>query len=208
MKTGTRRLALALTLGFALAGSACAPVIIGGAMVGGVLAATDRRTTGTQLEDQAIEIKALNRLRDLLGDRGHVNVTSYNRLALITGEVPTEADKAAVEQNVGSIDNVRSVVNELAVMGVSSLGQRSGDALLSAKVKATFVDAKDLMANAFKVTAERGTIYLMGRVTEREANTATELARSVTGVQRVVKVFEFITEAELAAMQPRQQPAR
>ena len=210
MKPDTRRRsALGLALVTALAGGAgCAPVVIGGAMVGGVLAATDRRTTGVQLEDQSIEFKAAARVRELLPDRGHVNVTSYNRMVLITGEVPSDADKTAVEQGIARIENVKSVVNELAVMGVSSFGQRSSDALLSAKVKATFVDAKDVMANAFKVVAERGTIYLMGRVTEREANVATELARSVPGVQRVVKVFETITEAELAAMQPKQTPAR
>ena len=196
-----RALAASLILGAAaLAG--CAPVIVGGAMIGGVLAATDRRTTGTQLEDQAIELKAMNRVREQFGERGHVNATSYNRLVLITGEVPTEADRAAVEQTISRIENVKSVVNELAVMGNSSLTSRSNDAILSSKVKATFIDAKDLMANAFKVTAERGTIYLMGRVTEREANTATELARSVSGVQRVVRVFEFISEAELARMLP------
>jgi osmotically-inducible protein OsmY len=194
--------AAALVLGAAALLAGCAPVIVGGAMVGGVLAATDRRTTGTQLEDQSIEIKARGRVREAIGDRGNVSVTSYNRLVLITGEVPSEADRSAVEQAVGRVENVKSVVNELAVMGNSSLTSRSNDAILSSKVKATFVDAKDLTANAFKVTAERGTVYLLGRVTEREAATATELARSVGGVQRVVRVFEFISEDELVRMLP------
>jgi osmotically-inducible protein OsmY len=189
--------------------SACAPVIVGGAVVGGALAATDRRTTGTQLEDQSIELKAMNRVREVLGDRGSVSSVSYNRVVLVVGEVPSEADKAAVERAVGAIENVRGVVNEVAVMGTSSLTSRTNDGVLSTKVKATFVDARNVMANAFKVTARRGTVYLMGRVTEREANTAVELARSVSGVQRVVKVFEYITEAELAAMQPKPaEPAR
>jgi osmotically-inducible protein OsmY len=202
-----RRLgAAALVLGAAALLAGCAPVIVGGAMVGGVLAATDRRTTGTQLEDQSIELKARSRVREAIGDRGNVSVTSYNRLVLITGEVPSEADRSAVEQAVARVENVKSVVNELAVMGNSSLTSRSNDAILSSKVKATFVDAKDLTANAFKVTAERGTVYLLGRVTEREAATATELARSVGGVQRVVRVFEFISEEELARMLP--QPPR
>jgi osmotically-inducible protein OsmY len=202
-------LALALVVLTATVGlSACVPVVVGGAMVGGALAATDRRTTGTQLEDQSIELKALSRSRELLGDRGQVSHTSYNRIVLLSGEVPTDADKAAVEQAVGRIENVRGVVNELAVMGPSSLGSRANDRLLSTKVKATFVDAKDVFANAFKVTAERGVIYLMGRVTEREANTAVELARSVSGVVRVVKVFEYITEAELVTLQPQVAPAR
>jgi len=112
--------------------------------------------------------------------------------------VPAEADRTAVEQTVSRIENVRSVVNELAVMGNSSLTSRSNDAILSAKVKATFVDAKDLQANAFKVYTERGTVYLLGRVTEREANRAADLARTISGVQKVVRVFEILTEAELA----------
>jgi osmotically-inducible protein OsmY len=183
--------------------SACAPLLVGGAAVGSVMVFSDRRTSGTQLEDQAIELKAMNRIRDVVGERAHVNVNSYNRVALITGEVPSEADRGAVEQAVARVENVRSTINELAVMGSTSLTARSNDAILSSKVKATFVDAKDLLANAFKVVTERGTVYLMGRVTEREANRATELARSVSGVQKVVRVFEIITEAELADMAPK-----
>jgi osmotically-inducible protein OsmY len=181
--------------------SACA-LVVGGAMVGGTMVAIDRRTTGTQLEDQTIESKASNRVRELVGDRGHVNVTSYNRTVLLTGEVPTEADRTAVEQAVQRIENVRSTVNELAVMPPSSMSTRSNDSFLTGKVKATFVDAKDLQANAFKVVTERGTVYLMGRVTEREATRATDLARTVSGVQKVVRVFDIVTEAELAATQP------
>ena len=178
--------------------SACAPLIVGGAMVGGAFMVTDRRTSGAQVEDQAIELKAMNRTREILGDRGHVNATSYNRTVLLTGEVPAEADRTAVEQTISHIENVRSVVNELAVMGNSSLTSRSNDAILSGKVKATFVDAKDLQANAFKVYTERGTVYLLGRVTEREANRAADLARTISGVQKVVRVFEILSEAELA----------
>jgi osmotically-inducible protein OsmY len=182
--------------------SGCGALLLGGAAVGSVLVFTDRRTSGTQLEDQAIELKAANRAREIVGDRGHVNATSYNRVVLLTGEVPSDADKTAVERSVSRVDNVKSTVNELAVMGPTSMTARSNDTILSSKVKATFVDAKDLHANAFKVISERGTVYLMGRVTEREADRATELARSVSGVQRVVRVFEVITEAELADLQP------
>jgi osmotically-inducible protein OsmY len=181
--------------------SACA-LVVGGAMVGGTMVAIDRRTTGTQLEDQSIESKASSRIRELVGDRGHVIVTSYNRTVLLTGEVPTEADRTAVEQAVQRIENVRSTVNELAVMPPSSMSTRSNDSFLTGKVKATFVDAKDLQANAFKVVTERGTVYLMGRVTEREATRATDLARTVSGVQKVVRVFDIVTEAELADLQP------
>jgi osmotically-inducible protein OsmY len=180
---------------------ACAPLLIGGAMVGTALSVTDRRTSGAQLEDQAIELKAISRVREAAGGEANVSVTSYNRTVLLTGEVPSEAARTAAEQAVARIENVRATVNELAVLGTTTLSARSNDAILSSKVKASFVDAKDLQANAFKVVAERGTIYLMGRVTEREANRATERARATSGVVKVVKVFEILSEAELAALQ-------
>ena len=191
----------AVTLAGAL--SACAPLVLGGAMVGSVLMATDRRSSGAQVEDQAIELKAINRVREVVGDRAHVSVTSYNRMVLLTGEVPNEADKAAVEQAVARIENVRSTVNDLVIAGNSSLTSRSNDTILTSKVKASFVDARDMLSNAFKVVTERGTVYLMGRVTEREATRAADLARSVSGVQKVVRVFEIVTEAELADLQPK-----
>jgi osmotically-inducible protein OsmY len=200
----TRRAAFLLSaLAAAAALTACAPLVVGGAMVGSVLMATDRRSSGAQVEDQAIELKAINRVREVLGDNGHVNATSYNRMVLLTGEVPADADRAAVEQSVARIENVRSIVNELAAMGNTSLTSRSNDTILTSKVKASFVDAKDMLSNAFKVSTERGTVYLMGRVTEREAARAANLARSVSGVQKVVRVFEIVTEAELAEIQPR-----
>ena len=183
--------------------TACAPLVVGGAMLGGTLMATDRRTSGAQIEDQAIELKSMNRIREVIGDRGHVSTTSYNRMVLITGEVPSEADKVAVEQAVQKVENVRSTVNELEIAGSSSLTSRSNDAILTSKVKASFVDAKDLFANAFKVVTERGTVYLMGRVTEREATRAVDIARGVSGVQKVVRVFEILTEQELADLAPR-----
>ena len=190
----------ALALAAAAALPACAPVVVGGAMVGGVLASIDRRTTGTQVEDQAIELKSSSRVREVAGEQANVSVTSYNRIVLLTGEVPDAAARAAVEQAVGRIEGVRSVVNELAVMGKTTLTARSNDAVLSARVKAGFIDAKDLQAQAVKVTTERGVVHLMGRVTEREATRAVEVARSVPGVQKVVRVFEILTEAQLAAL--------
>ena len=180
--------------------SGCAPVIVGGAVMGGMVA-VDRRTSGAQLEDQAIELKSISRLRELLGERGHVSVTSYNRLVLISGEVPTEADRGAADQAVRQIENVRATVNELAVAVNSTLGSRSNDVIITSKVKASFIDAKDLQSNALKVVTERSIVYLMGRVTEREATRAAEVARSISGVQKVVRVFETISEAELAEMQ-------
>ncbi|HTP73643.1 MAG TPA: BON domain-containing protein [Burkholderiaceae bacterium] len=178
----------------------CAPLVVGGAMVGGTMVYVDRRTTGAQVEDQTIEVKSANRATEVGGDRAHVNVTSYNRTVLLTGEAPTEADRTAIEQAVQRVENVRSTVNELAVALPSSLSTRSNDSFLTTKVKATFVDAKDLQANAIKVVTERGNVYLMGRVTEREATRATDLARTVSGVQKVVRVFEIISEAELAEL--------
>ena len=191
----------AVTLAGAL--TACAPLVLGGAMVGSVLMVTDRRSSGAQVEDQAIELKAINRVREAVGERGHVNTTSYNRMVLLTGEVPTEADRVAVEQAVARIENVRSTVNDLALSGNSSLTSRSNDTILTSKVKASFVDARDLLSNAFKVTTERGAVYLMGRVTEREATRAADLTRSISGVQKVVRVFEIVTEADLADLQPK-----
>jgi len=179
---------------------ACAPVLVGGAMVGGALASVDRRTAGTQVEDQSIELKAAARVREITNDQANVNATSYNRVVLLTGEVPDAAARGAVEQAIGRIEGVRSVVNELAVMGKTTLTARSNDAVLSARVKAGFIDAKDLQANTVKVTTERGVVYLMGRVTEREATRAVAVARSVPGVQKVVRVFEILTDAQLAEL--------
>lgn len=195
-------LAVALGAG-SLAG--CAPLLIGGAMIGGTMMVIDRRTSGAQVEDQAIELKAASRVRELALP-GNVNVTSYNRMVLLSGEVTREADKAAVEQAVSRVDAVRSVVNDLAVMEPSTIGSRTNDGVLSGKVKASFIDAKDVQAQAAKVVTERGIVYLMGRVTEREANRYAEVARTVPGVQKVVRVFEIISEAELQNTLP-QQPA-
>ncbi len=197
-------LAVAGSLGATL--TACVPVIMGGAVVGTAMVASDRRTSGAQLEDTGIELRSGNRIQEALGDRAHVNVTSFNRRALITGEVPTAQDKQQVEQIVLKVDNVQAVVNELAVLGHSSLSTRSSDVLITGKVKASMVDAKDLFANAFKVVTERGNVYLMGRVTQREADRATEIARSTSGVLKVVRVFEIISEEEFRQMQPKPAP--
>jgi osmotically-inducible protein OsmY len=183
--------------------TACAPIILGGAVMGG-LVATDRRTSGAQLEDEGIELRSVSRVRDGIGDRGHINVTSYNRQVLLTGEVPSAQDKQLVEQIVSRVENVRAIVNEIAVMGNSSLTQRSSDSLVTGHVKASLVDSKDLFANAFKVVTERGTVYMMGRVTAREAERATAIARGTSGVQKVVRIFEIISEEELQRQLPPQ----
>ena len=181
--------------------SACAPLVLGVAAVG-TMVAVDRRTSGAQLEDEGIELRAASRLRE--GVAGHVNVTSYNRQVLLTGEVQREQDKQAAEQLVSRVENVKAIVNELAVMGTSSFTQRSADTLTTGKVKASLVDDKELSASAFRVVTERGTTYLMGRVTQREADRATQVARTVPGVQRVVRVFEIISEEELRQIAPNQ----
>ena len=203
-----KAIALALAAGAAATSlTACFPLAVGG-MVGGAMIATDRRTSGTQLEDQAIELKSINRIRDAIGERGHVNTVSYNRQVLITGEVPSEADRTAVEQAVGKIENVRATVNEIAVLGTASLTSRSNDAVLTSKVKAGLIDARDLSANAIKVFTERSVVYLMGRVTEREATRAAEVASNVGGVQKVDKGFALLSEAELAELEPKSAPKR
>lgn len=208
MNSAFRRLCLTLMVLGGTVGTltACFPLVMGGAVVGGMVA-TDRRTSGTVLEDEGIEIRANSRISDSLGDRGHVNVTSYNRQLLITGEVPTAQDKQLVEQVAAGVDNVRNIVNELAVMGNATFTQRSSDALVTSRVKANLVDAKDLFANSFKIVTERGTTYVMGRVTQREAKRATEVISGTSGVQRVVRMLELISEDELARTLPQAPPA-
>ena len=193
-----RALLLALAASSLL--GACAPLLVGGVVATGVTAA-DRRTTGTQLEDSRIETRTAARISDQLGDRGHVNINSYNRQVLLTGEVANDADKAAAEQAAARVENVRAVVNELAVMGTSTLSQRSSDVLVTSRVKGNLIDAKDISSSAFKVVTERGTVYLLGRVTLREADRATDLARRTAGVLKVVRLFEIVSEEDLLEMQ-------
>ena len=193
---GTARVLLAaLAICGALGGCVA---VAGGAVVGGTIMAVDRRTTGTQVDDQTIDLRAASAITATLGDRAHVNASSYNRVVLLTGEEPSEADRAKVEVAVAKVENVRAVVNEVAVMPNTTFAQQSNDTLITGKVKAAFVDAKELQVASIKVVTERGIVYLMGRVTEAEANIAANVARSVGGVQKVVKVFEIITPAELA----------
>jgi osmotically-inducible protein OsmY len=189
----------------ALAGalSGCAPLIIGGAAIG-TMVTIDRRTSGTQIEDETIELRGASAARQALGDRAHVNVTSYNRQVLLTGEVPTAQDKQTAEQAVSRVENIKGLVNELAVLGNTTLAQRSSDTLVTGKVKASLVDDKELYVGAFKVVTERGTVYLMGRVTQREADRATQITRNISGVQRVVRIFEIISEEDLRRLAPLQ----
>ena len=200
MKNSFKRLILAgLAASSLLAGlSACAPLLVGGAVMGGFVA-IDRRTAGIQLEDESIELRTAQGLRQNLSAASHINVTSYNRMVLLTGEVGSAADRDLAERLAKSQENVNSVVNDLVIEPASSITQRSKDIIISGQLKALFVDAKDLQANAFKVVTERGVVYLMGRVTEREAQRATEVARggNISGIVKVVRVFEMISDDEL-----------
>lgn len=194
----------AATLAVGMAGCT-APLVLGGAALGGMMA-IDRRTAGIQIEDESIELRSSNRIHGAHGDKVHVNVTSYNRQVLLTGEVPTIEVRQSIEKIVSGVENVRSVVNDLAVAPHSSLGQRSTDTFITGKVRASLVDAKDISASSFKVVTERNVVYLMGLVTQREAGRATAIARGVSGVRKVVRAFEYLTEDELARMNaaPRQ----
>lgn len=177
----------------------CVGLMVGGAVMG-TLAATDRRTLGAQTEDKAIALKGEARIPNLVGDAGHVNVTSFNRRVLLTGEVRDAQMKAAVEREVQDIEGVKAVVDELEIAGPASFTSRSNDTLITGKIKASFVDAQDMYANSVKVVTERGNVYLMGRVTQREGERASSIASGVSGVQKVVKVFEYISEDELKSL--------
>ena len=192
----------AAVVGIASSLTACVPLVLGGAAAGTALVATDRRTSGAQLEDEGIELRSLSRVRENFGTRVRVNTVSFNRQVLLTGEVPNLQDKQAVEDMVKKIQNVASVVNELGVRSSPSLADRSSDLLITGRLKAAILDARDLQSNAFKVVTENNTVYLMGRVTQREAERVTGIARTIPGTQRVVRIFETITEDELGRLQP------
>ena len=176
---------------------ACVPVMMASGAVSGSMAATDRRTLGAQTEDKVILLKGENTASNMVGDKGHVNVTSFNRKVLLTGEVQSEAMKQAVGNAIAQIENVESVVNELAIAAPASFTSRSNDTLITGKVAASFIDDKQLFSQSLKTVTERGTVYLMGRVTEQEGDRAARVASGVSGVQRVVKVFDYISDQEL-----------
>lgn len=186
--------------GAVLGGLGGCVALAAGAVAGGTMVAMDRRSSGTQLDDQTIELRAAVAIDQTIGERGHVNATSYNHVVLLTGEVPAEADRAKIEAQIAKVDNVRLVLNELAVMPNSTLSQRANDTVITGKVKGAIFEAKELQVVSVKVVTERGVVYLMGRLTEAESMAAAQVARGVGGVQRVVKVFEIISAAEAAAM--------
>lgn len=189
------RLLFALIAAALLAGNlaGCAPVVVGGAAEGGLMAA-DRRTSGAYVEDEGIEWKGLKQINDALGDKIHVNVTSFNRNVLLTGEAIDEAAKQKAEAIAKEIENVRHVTNELTIAGASSFTSRSNDSYLTSKVKARMISENRFPAIYVKVVTENSVVYLMGMVTRKEADAAVDIARGTDGVQKVVKVFEYVVE--------------
>lgn len=191
------------TIGFCCAAvmslQGCVELMIGSAVVG-TFAATDRRTFGAQADDKAIVLKGENRMRNALGSAAHINVNSFNRRALLTGEVADAGAKETAEREMRAVDGVQEVANELEIGFLTSYSSRSNDTLITTKVKASFVDTKDLYGSAFKVVTENGVVFLMGRVTQREGNLAGDVSRGVSGVRKVVKIFDYIGEPELKNM--------
>ena len=211
MRNTRRPMAVLLTkvvLGSALLASlsGCFGLIVG-AGIGSAVSAVDRRTLGAQTEDKSVTVKAEIKMREVTNGNGNINVTSFNRKVLLTGEVRDEAMKAAAEREVRKIENVVSVINELKISGSSSYTSRSNDALITTKVKASLVDMKTVSAISFKVTTERSVVYLMGLVTPREGNIAADVAKGVSGVTSVVKIFEYISEEDARAKQTNAQNA-
>lgn len=203
----TRVACTALTVAV-LAGamSGCVALVGGGAAVAG-MSAVDRRTTGTQVEDQGIELRAGNRVAEVMGEKARVSATSYNRMVLLTGQAGNATDKATIEKLVREQPTVRQVYNEIEVAPfTATLGQRSKDTMITGQVKASLVNAKDIQSSAIKVVTENNVVYLMGVVTPRESKRAAEIARGVNDVTKVVRLFEVISEDELAAMTPKAAP--
>jgi len=172
--------------------SGCVPLVIAGAAGGAALVVADRRSVGAQTDDEAIELKMAHNIGAGYGDRVHVNVTSYNGIVLLTGEVPTPELKRSIEDIAKSTAKVRTVHDELAVGPVSSIGSRTNDSYITSKVKARFVKANKFAPNHVKVVTERQVVYLMGLVRHAEADAAAQIAATTSGVVRVVKLFEYI----------------
>jgi len=187
-----RPLLIALLLAALPLLNGCTAVAIGGAAATGVMVAEDRRTVGAMTEDEGIELKASSRISERFKDGVHINVTSYNRTVLLTGEVPSDAARAEVERITRGVDNVRNVFNETIVAGVSSYAVRSNDAIITSKVKGRFLDASKFNVLHVKVVTENSIVYLMGLVKRQEAADATEIARTTSGVQKVVRLFEHL----------------
>jgi len=187
-----RTMALLALLGLLPQLQGCVEMAVVGAGAA-ALASDDRRSLGAQTEDKEIDLNGGNRVSARFGDTVHINVTSYNRNVLLTGEAPDAATKTQIERIVREIPNVRGVVNEIQIAGVSSYSARANDSYLTSKVKARFVDnGGSFSVNQVKVVTENGVVYLLGLVTRKEAEAAVEITRTTGGVQKVVRVFEYI----------------
>jgi osmotically-inducible protein OsmY len=168
----------------------CAAAVVGGAAAGGYLVGEDRRTSAVLAEDQDIEVRVKNRVNDKYPD-AHVNSTSYNRLVLLTGEAPSAEAKTEIERIAREVPRVRGIYNELTVGPATPLTSRTNDTYITSKVKARFVDHGKFNPVHVKVVTEDSVVYLMGIVKRPEADTATQIARTTSGVKRVVRVFEY-----------------
>jgi osmotically-inducible protein OsmY len=169
----------------------CVPVLVAGAAGGGVMVATDRRSAGAQLDDESIELKVLTQTTNEFGERIHVNVTSYNGIVLLTGEVPDQGAWASVGNIAKNTEKVRGVHNELVVAPLSDFSSRSNDTYITSKVKTRMIEANKFPPNAVKVVTERGVVYLMGIVSKEEGDAAAEITATTAGVVRVVKFFQY-----------------
>jgi osmotically-inducible protein OsmY len=200
------RFALVLALSAAALSPGCIALIgAGGAAAYSSL--EDRRTTGTQIEDQGIEVRAANRIAEALRERAHVNVTAYNRSLLLTGEAWDEATRAEAEKIAAAVPNVRSVTNEVQVGGLSSMTSRASDSSLTLKVRSRMLNSKEFNPLHIKVVTESGVVYLMGIVTEREAEAVTEVARTTSGVRKVVKLFDYCSPDDERCKPPKPKSA-
>lgn len=192
--------ALAATAALVTALSGCVPLVVGAGAVGAGMVATDRRSSGAQLDDTTIEVRGAARIRDIANDNMNVTVVSFNRQVLLTGTVGSEADRKRAEEVVSKVDNVRTVFNEVTVGHGSNITDRSNDTFVTSKVKASLLDQNDIFGNNFKVTTERGVVYLMGIATRQETDRATEITRGVDGVRKVVRLVEVVSPEYIKAV--------
>ena len=199
VRTATLAAALATVLAAVLTLGGCIEAAIIGGAAGGAMMATDRRPAEVVLGDERVEVTANNRISTRFGDKVHVNVTSFNYTILLTGEVPDAKVKAEIERIASEVERVKAVVNELQVGAISAYTARGNDSYLTGRVKAAMVGANKFNTNHIKVVTEAGVVYLLGVVTRKEADDATEIARAIGGVQKVVRVFEYVAVAPAPA---------
>ncbi|HEY2338513.1 MAG TPA: BON domain-containing protein [Burkholderiales bacterium] len=195
---------LCLPAVFWLAG--CAPLVVGAGAASALSVSEDRRSSGAQLDDQSIEWRASSRIGERFGSKVHVNITSYNRNVLLTGEVPDERARGEVDNLVRSVPSVAGTTNELVTAEATSLGSRTTDSYITSKIKTRFLDAAQFNAMQVKVVTEAGVVYLIGIVTDKEANDAVEIARTTGGVRKVVKMFEYCKPTDEVCRPPAPPP--